>query len=356
MDVDGRGNEESIESLREELAMKDALIQVLLVKANNRQNSQLTSYTVLEQNSALQDVVQRKTTLLEEQKLEIQLAHDSLKKAQSELFQAQKLESVGRLAAGVAHEINTPIQFVNDSIHFLREAAEDLWPLVHELRKTRDLCTCADTSASKRIEEDIDIEYLQEQIPRALERSIEGLSRVAEIVRSMKEFAHPDSKQWKWADMNRAVTTTLTIARNEFKYVANAEVELAEIPEVLCLPGEINQVLLNLIINAAHAIEDVVKGTGQMGTIRIKTYRKEESVMVEVADTGGGIPEQHRDVVFEPFFTTKEVGKGTGQGLAIAHRVITKLHGGQIWFECEANVGTTFFIQLPIDSTASKAA
>lgn len=345
-----------IQELEKKLAAKESLIKTLLDKLNTRQNSDVAPFTVLEQNSALQDVVQRKTRQLEEKNLELQAAHDSLRQAQSELLQAQKLESVGRLAAGVAHEINTPIQFVNDSNHFLQDATADILRYVDLLREVRSESSHPRVQESIEMEEEIEYGYLNEQVPKALERSIDGLKRVAEIVRSMKEFAHPDSKELVYTDINRLVTTTLTIARSEFKYVAQAETDLGQIPEVLCLPGEISQVMLNLVVNAAHAIEDVVGNSGTLGLITIKTYREDGCVVIAINDTGTGIPEHVRETIFDPFFTTKEVGKGTGQGLAIAHRVVVQQHGGQLRFDSEVGKGTTFFIELPIETTGSAVA
>jgi PAS domain S-box-containing protein len=262
------------------------------------------------------------------------------KKLEFELRQAQKLESVGRLASGVAHEINTPVQFVSDSVHFVRDGLADL-TLV--LQKYRD--GALDVAQA---EEDADLPYLLEKLPQALDRSLEGLNRVAVIVRSMKEFAHPDRKEMTAVDLNQAIRSTLIIARNEYKYVADVETDLAELPPVTCHSGDINQAILNIVINAAHAIGDMVKGTDTKGCIAVSTQREDEAVVIRIRDTGGGIPATIRDRVFDPFFTTKEVGKGTGQGLAIARSVILEKHGGDLSFETEAGQGTTFVIRLPI--------
>jgi PAS domain S-box-containing protein len=283
------------------------------------------------------------------------------KLAQTELEAAQRLASVGTLAAGVAHEINTPIQFVNDSIHFLRDASTDLFGLVNSLRTLKDALDsgAGDVPAllaqANEAEEGADLEYLLENVPKAFDRSIEGLERVATIVRSMKEFAHPPQKEMAGADLNRAILSTLTVARNEYKYLADLETDLAEIPLVTCHLSEINQVVLNLVVNAAHAIEDVVRGSERRGRITVCTRLEGTDVVISVADTGSGIPEHVRPRIFDPFFTTKEVGRGTGQGLAIARSAVREKHGGDLSFETKVGVGTTFFIRLPVQGKPASA-
>jgi signal transduction histidine kinase len=261
---------------------------------------------------------------------------------EADLRQAQKLESVGRLAAGVAHEINTPVQFVSDSVLFLKDAAKEIFA---ELEKRPG-----------EPNEDSDLPYLVENVPKAIDRAIEGLNRVAVIVRSLKEFAHPDRKEKTLVDLNKAIESTLTIARNEYKYVADLHTELGEIPHVLCHPGELNQVVLNVVVNAAHAIADTITEQNPKGRIEVRTRREGDDVIISIGDSGGGIPEAVRDRIFDPFFTTKEVGKGTGQGLAIARNVIVDKHGGQLTFETELGKGTTFFIRLPIGEALEKVA
>jgi signal transduction histidine kinase len=190
-------------------------------------------------------------------------------------------------------------------------------------------------------------------VPSALDRAVEGLDRVAVIVRALREFAHPDRTEMAPADLNHAVESTLTITRNEYKYVADLETEYGELPLVRCHAGEVNQVVLNIVVNAAHAIEGAVKGTEHRGRIAVCTYRDGDDAVITVSDTGPGIPEAIREQIFDPFFTTKEIGKGTGQGLAIARNVIVEKHGGDLRFETTMGVGTTFFIRLPIDGPKS---
>jgi two-component system NtrC family sensor kinase len=273
-----------------------------------------------------------------------------------QLQQAQKLESVGRLAAGVAHEINTPVQFVSDSVYFVRDGIQAVFDLMEKYRK---VCNAVDTATMhekaaqlERAEQDMDLPYLLEQMPKALARALDGLDRVAVIVRSMKEFAHPDRTEKSTVDLNQAIASTLTVARNEYKYVADLETDFGELPPVMCHAGEINQVVLNVVVNAAHAIAGVVAGTEQKGRIRVRTWREENAAVIAIEDTGGGIPPEIQERIFDPFFTTKEVGRGTGQGLAIARSVIVDKHGGSIDFESQTGCGTKFLIRVPIDGNS----
>ena len=283
------------------------------------------------------------------------------KKLESELYQAQKLESVGRLAAGVAHEINTPVQFVNDNCYFLRDAVAQVGEVVRAYREV--IAAVADgqmtvEQARERAaaaEEAADFAFMSENMPTAVERALEGLERVASIVRSMKEFSHPNQGAMSSSDLNAGIRSTLTVARHEYKYVADVETRLEDLPPVVCNIGEFNQTFLNILVNAAHAIEAAVAGTGRRGLITISTRRDGDSVLISIQDTGGGIPEAIQDSIFDPFFTTKEVGKGTGQGLAIARTVIVDKHHGSLTFESVPGVGTTFMIRLPLDGAADDA-
>jgi PAS domain S-box-containing protein len=257
------------------------------------------------------------------------------KRAEQRLAAGERLESIGRLAAGVAHEINTPIQYLNDSVAFIREALQDI--LEHNAKLQAKL-------PQEPIDEDV--EELRHELPPALARVADGLGRIAEIVRSMKEFSYADQREMSQVDLNRAINSTLVIARSEYKYVADVDVKLGELPLVTCHGGQINQVVLNLVVNAAHAIGDRVKGTHDKGLITVRTFMEGDTAVIMIGDTGGGIPEAIRKRIFEPFFTTKEVGKGTGQGLSIAHSVV-KSHGGSLDFQTEMGRGTNFFIRLP---------
>jgi PAS domain S-box-containing protein len=275
--------------------------------------------------------------------------------AEMELRHAQKLEAVGRLASGIAHEINTPIQFVGDNTRFLQDSFAGLQTLINKYQELRRAAASGTVSpdllaAVGRTEEQSDCAYLLEEIPKALTQTLDGVTRVATIVRAMKDFAHPESKEKAATDLNKALLSTLTVARNELKYVADVETDFGDLPLVVCNISDLNQVFLNLLVNAAHAISQLVKGTGAKGKIRVRTVAEGKTVLITITDTGCGIPEGIRSRVFDPFFTTKEVGRGTGQGLAIARSVVVERHKGALTFESEVGKGTTFYVRLPVDS------
>jgi PAS domain S-box-containing protein len=274
---------------------------------------------------------------------------------EAQLVQAQKLESIGQLAAGIAHEINTPTQYVSYNTRFLQEQFEQLNPLFDRYRAlfeaAKDGAVPDDLiNEIDALNENIDLDFMREEIPSAIKQSLEGLERVSEIVRAMKEFSHPGSEEKTLIDINKAIESTITVARNEWKYVAEIETHLEhDMPLVPCLPKDFNQVILNIIINAAHAIANVIDGeSNQKGTISVSTGHSDGWAEVRIKDSGCGIPEAHRSRIFDPFFTTKEVGRGTGQGLAISHSVVTEKHGGTLNFETEEGKGTTFIIRLPL--------
>ncbi|MEO8464028.1 MAG: ATP-binding protein [Gammaproteobacteria bacterium] len=271
---------------------------------------------------------------------------------QLELRLAQKLEAIGQLAAGVAHEINTPAQYVSDNVTFLSEAFGDLLPVLKSvagLRKTGQAATPAQVDELYNLAKAADLDYLVTELPTALQQTAAGVEQVKKIVKAMKEFSHP-ADDLKAIDLNHVIETTITVAKNEWKYVADVALDLAaDLPAVACNPSEIQQVLLNLIVNAAHAISDVVGRDGKTkGEIRISTRADGADVVIAVADTGGGIPAAILDKIYDPFFTTKAVGKGTGQGLAIAHRIVRERHRGTIDCESKVGEGTRFTIRLPV--------
>ncbi len=278
-----------------------------------------------------------------------------------ELRQAQKLEAIGQLAAGIAHEINTPIQYVGDNIRFLQEAFEDISAALKAYGQLQE--AVERQSPSDEIIMDVkarvaeaDLPYLAEEIPNAIEQSLEGVQRVSKIVRAMREFSHPGTEQKVEVDLNQALENTITVARNEWKYVAEMETDFeASMPAVPCFPGEMNQVFLNLIVNASHAISDVTDG-GRLGKgkISISTRADKDAVTIRISDSGSGIPEAIQTRIFDPFFTTKAVGKGTGQGLAIARGVVTDKHGGTLHFNTQSGKGTTFIIVLPLTDSSEK--
>jgi signal transduction histidine kinase len=288
------------------------------------------------------DIGDLKTAEREKEAMEVQLRH------------AQKMKAIGQLAAGIAHEINTPTQYIIDNTRFLRDAFQDLEGL---LKARQELAALAQENEATRdaandllrLARGIDEDYLLKEIPSAIDQTLQGIERVSSLVSAMKEFSRPGNAERVPVDLNGAIESTLAVARNEWKYVADLETDFdPSLPLVPCLPGELNQVILNLIVNAAHAIVDAVKEGGR-GRITIRTKHEGGWAEVRVEDTGTGIPVEIRDRIFDPFFTTKEVGQGSGQGLAIAHSVIVDKHKGTIHFETEIGKGTAFTIRLPLE-------
>ncbi len=274
---------------------------------------------------------------------------DALKEAQREALQSSRLASVGQLAAGIAHEINTPIQYVGDNLHFVRNTLGSLAEAIAKLKALLDETHHADEAA--RFFGDRDIGYLLTELPQSITESLMGIDQVADIVRSMKEFSHPGTTAKVATDINRAIDSTITVSRNEWKLLATVETDLAaDLPTVFCFPSDINQVLLNLIVNAAHAIDSLK--SAKLGIIRISTRLDGDCVEIRVADSGPGVPEAIRDKIFDPFYTTKDVGKGTGQGLAICRNTIVNKHGGEIHVDATGTAGATFIVRLPVGEEA----
>jgi len=273
------------------------------------------------------------------------------RKLEMDLRQAQKLESLGQLAAGIAHEINTPLQFVGDNLQFIHDSFAALGQVVDAGIAMRDGRLAA--SGFDAAIADADVAFVRQRVPRAIDRSIEGVHRVAAIVDAMKRFSHPRTELAE-VDINLSLADALTVAHNQYKYVADVVTEFGDVPLVLAHGGDLNQVFLNLLVNAAHAIE--ARGDGQRGTITVRTERVGDRVRIRVGDTGTGIADAIRQRVFDPFFTTKPVGKGTGQGLAIARNVIIDRHRGSLDFATEVGTGTTFTIELPLAGPGSAEA
>ena len=276
---------------------------------------------------------------------------------------AQKMESIGQLAAGVAHEMNTPIQYFGDNLRFIRDSFSDLVLVLrafhsHYLHPESEGYDSNKLNTLKTVWTDADADFLFDEIPKAIEQSLHGVDNLAHIVGAMKEFSHPGTEDKIPVDFNQMIENTLTIARNEWKYIANIELDLASVlPRVSCLPDEIRQMLLNLIINACHAIEEKGMKTEEKGVIHISTSLVDrDSCFVElrIRDSGSGIPEDVKNRIFEPFFTTKPVGKGTGQGLAVVHNVVIDKHSGQLHVDSTVNEGTTFIILLPVSPPQNK--
>jgi signal transduction histidine kinase len=303
----------------------------------------------------LEWLVERRTQELSDKNIELVEMVNERKLTEAQLLQAQKLESVGQLAAGIAHEINTPTQFVSSNVDFLDESFVELIELIRKYREVFVLVRKGEVvkdkiKALEDLAEELDLDYLMEEIPLAIKQSRDGVERVATIVAAMKEFSHPGSRSKTDIDLNKIIETTVTVARNEWKYVAEMETNLAKnLLPVNCLSDEIGQVFLNMIVNAAHAIEAKLgeNPEGEKGRIMISTKQGDGFAEICIADSGSGIPKYAQHRIFDPFYTTKKVGKGTGQGLAIVHSVITSKHGGTISFETVEDVGTTFTVTLP---------
>lgn len=278
------------------------------------------------------------------------------KRLELDLRHAQKLESIGQLAAGVAHEINTPIQFVGDVLHFLGEAVDDLLRVIDAYEALRSKVKNRTSPLMVAIEEaeaNADIEYLRERAPKAAQRGVEGVGRVRDIVSALKTFSHPSAGTGS-VDLAHAIETTLAVTANEYKYVADVVTEIGPLPTVQGNATDIHQVFLNLIVNATHAIQDAKRPEGHRGKITVRARRIGDAVVVSIGDDGCGIPKDVQTRIFDPFFTTKEVGRGTGQGLSIAHNVVVQRHGGKLTFDTSP-AGTTFHVHLPITAAAKAA-
>lgn len=279
---------------------------------------------------------------------------------ESQLVQAQKLESIGQLAAGIAHEINTPAQYVGDNTRFLRNEFESLLRVIDHYSSQLDASAPASDwqerqTAIRGVLDEVDYDFLRTEVPQALSQSLEGIERITQIVKAMKDFSHPGSDHKEPADINKAIESTTTVCANRWKYIADLELNLdPTMPPVPCLLGEFNQVILNIVVNAADAIDALRTGTEQRGLIRIETSHDDGHAEIRISDNGGGMPESVRQKIFDPFFTTKEVGKGTGQGLSICRDVVARKHQGEIHCESQQGVGTTFRIRLPLQNTSQQ--
>jgi signal transduction histidine kinase/CheY-like chemotaxis protein len=289
---------------------------------------------------------------------QVMLALENLRLARQTAIN-EKLAAVGQLAAGIAHEINTPIQFVGDGLHFLGSALEDLTKLVSAYQNAltawkRGQDASALVAEVDALEQEVDVDDLFAEVPKALRQTGEGIERVVSIVRSIKAFGRPDADTKEPTDIVKLVEATLTVARGEYKYIADVETHFEDLPLVLAHPGEIGQVVLNIVVNAAHAIADRLKAerSSERGKITIRGRVDDVSVVLGITDTGGGIPKELRQKIFDPFFTTKPVGRGTGLGLSIARGIIVDKHGGELTVESEVGVGSSFFIRLPLSGAA----
>jgi two-component system NtrC family sensor kinase len=345
-----------VDWLERRLAAARKVNDVLMDRLERRDTADSSAFSIIEQNVALESIVSRKTRELEAERGELHKTLDDLRATQTRLLQAQKMESIGQLAAGMAHEINTPIQYVTDNVSFVRrcfdpvmlavESASELITDWHEGKLTAERIAEAEARLKR-----LKFDYIKINVPPALAQSLEGLQRVASIVAAMKDFSHPSSDSKELVDLADIVKIATTVARSEWKYVADLEVIVEPgLPQVPCLRNEIGQVVLNLVVNAAHAIADVVRidGSSEKGKLTVQVHRVGEFAEIRIQDTGTGIPEAIRGRVFDPFFTTKPVGRGTGQGLAICYSTVVEKHKGELFFETEIGRGTAFCVRLPL--------
>lgn len=274
---------------------------------------------------------------------ELYKAYCGLKDAQAQIFQQEKMASIGQLAAGVAHEINNPMGFISSNLGTLNKYIDRL----AEFIAAEDQAINASSGAMEpeklnALRKKLKVDYILDDARQLIVESLDGASRVRRIVQDLKSFSRVDLVEKGYVNLNEALETTINIAWNEIKYVSTLNREFGEIPDIRCYPQQLNQVFLNLLVNAAHAME------GRQGSITVRTWSEDDSVFVSVADTGCGIPEDILDHIFEPFFTTKEVGRGTGLGLSISYDIVRK-HGGEITVVSEAGRGTTFTVRLPVE-------
>ncbi|NNM83245.1 MAG: GAF domain-containing protein [Burkholderiales bacterium] len=273
---------------------------------------------------------------------ELQLLNKRIEDAQNQLLQSEKMASIGQLAAGVAHEINNPIGYVNSNLGTLQRHISDIFTVLSAYEAG------VSEENVKELAERLEIDYIRTDILELLNESQEGIARVRKIVQDLKDFSHVDEAEWQFADLHRGLESTLNIVHNELKYKATVVKEYGRIPEVECLPSQLNQVFMNILVNAAHAIKE-------SGIIKVRTGVSDGEVWVEISDTGQGIPKENLGRIFAPFFTTKPVGKGTGLGLSLSYSIMQK-HEGRIEVESEIGKGTTFRVILPVRQKEAKAA
>ena len=284
---------------------------------------------------------QKRIAVISRMNEEYLLAQQQIEQTQSQLLQSDKMASVGQLAAGVAHEINNPIGFVYSNLGSMEKYLKDIFGLLDVYEAAEAALPEAVRAEVRSAKQQRDLAFLREDVPTLMKESRDGITRVKKIVQDLKDFSHVDAQdEWQWADLHKGLDSTLNIVWNEIKYHAEVIKEYGEIPEVECFPSQLNQVFMNLLVNAAHAITD-------KGIITIRTGRQGEEVFIRIADTGKGIPEENLKRVFDPFFTTKPVGKGTGLGLSLSYGIMQK-HNGRIEVQSEVGKGATFTLWLPI--------
>jgi signal transduction histidine kinase len=334
---------ETLQDITERRCAEAALMkaQIEIEQVVEQRTAQLADVNL----KLIQDVERREIveTELKNRNIELSTLNAQLSTAQEHLLQSDKLASIGLLAAGVAHEINNPIGYIFSNFSMLENYLEKLFEMLDAYEKVMDAQGApADMQALKSIHANLEIPFLKDDIPQLMEESKEGIVRVRKIVQDLKDFSHVDANpQWQLANLNKGIDSTLNVVNNEVKYKADVIKNYGDIPDIQCLPSQINQVVMNLVVNAAHAMEQT------RGTISISTGTGTEGVWLEVADSGTGIAKDALPRIFDPFFTTKPIGKGTGLGLSLSYGIIQK-HHGHIAVESELGIGTTFRITLPL--------
>ncbi len=280
---------------------------------------------------------------------ELEQAHRELQTSHEQLLQSEKLASIGQLAAGVAHEINNPVGYVYSNLGTLEKYIDNLFQMLESYEQLEALVGVDEVVLKdlQQLKQELDLDYLKQDVRDLVSESREGIARVKGIVQDLKDFSHVDEAEWQWADLHRGLDSTLNIVNNEIKYKAEVVKEYGELPDVECLASQLNQVFMNLLVNAAHAIEE-------RGTISLRTGHQNDKVWVAVSDTGSGITAENLKNIFDPFFTTKDVGTGTGLGLSLSYGIVQK-HGGHIEVDSEVGKGTTFTVHLPVKQPETQA-
>lgn len=335
---------EIFEDITERREAEDALkrahdnLESLVIKRTNQ---------LKEANEKLEADIQYRQEI--EQKLigrndELTALNKELSSAQAQLMQSEKMASIGQLAAGVAHEINNPVGYIFSNVGSLEKYLSDLFEILNFYESIEHTIQAPDIKKQlAEIKDRIELDYLKDDIPELMEQSKEGIERVRKIVQDLKDFSRVDSNvEWQWSNLHAGINSTLNVVNNEIKYRAEVVKDYGDIPDIECLPSQLNQVFMNLVVNASHAI------TADRGTITIQTRHENDEVIIKVSDTGSGIPPDVLPKIFDPFFTTKPIGKGTGLGLSLSYGIIKK-HNGEIRVDSELGKGTTFTIRLPIE-------
>lgn len=351
----------SEQGLRHEIARLNKMVNALMDRAERSASVQGSDFGMFQTAIMLENQVHSRTKALEEalrdnEKINRALQHEKeeqrvlikkLEEAHSQLLQSEKLASIGQLAAGVAHEINNPIGFVNSNLGTLKTYVDDLLNVIDTYESAQHLLV-ADPDLQRRIREankKADLEYLREDIGNLIAESMDGTARVRRIVQDLRDFSRVDNAEWQLADLHAGVESTLNVVWNEIKYKADVVREFGPIPPVECRPAQLNQVFMNMLVNAVQAIPE-------RGTITLRSGCSTDQVWISISDTGKGIPPELMTKIFDPFFTTKPVGKGTGLGLSVSYGIVDK-HGGHIDVQSTPGQGTTFTIWLPIARAAS---